>query len=227
MEWRRLRSVLLRLNNRGYGAGRPRNLVSPNMLCRRLLRLDLSAAGPCLEDVNRVEGSEPPQEPWSWEKTDDMLETGNLTAGISTLNSSISLLGNCSAQPYCVAGTSLLRQFLLAAGGSFYVCLPRLDWTMRASSRKRPGILLCRCFNPGNPERRKESAQKECPVFHSGLQRLDWTHPDFTGRAIPSLRGRRRWPTPFRYLLRFAYNPRSTTPAASTKKPTNRSVNPV
>ena len=27
------------------------------------------------------------------------LETGNLTAGISTLNSSISLLGNCSAQP--------------------------------------------------------------------------------------------------------------------------------
>ena len=159
MEWRRLRSILLRLNNRGYGAGRPRNLVSPNMLCRRLLRLDLSAAGPCLEDVNRVEGSEPPQEPWSWEKTDDMLETGNLTAGISTLNSSISLLGNCSAQPYCVAGTSLLRQFLLAAGGSFYVCLPRLDWTMRASSRKRPGILLCRCFNPGNPERRKESAQ--------------------------------------------------------------------
>ena len=116
MEWRRLRSVLLRLNNRGYGAGRPRNLVSPNMLCRRLLRLDLSAAGPCLEDVNRVEGSEPPQEPWSWEKTDDMLETGNLTAGISTLDLSISLLGNYSAQPYCVAGTSLLRQFLLAAG---------------------------------------------------------------------------------------------------------------
>ena len=27
------------------------------------------------------------------------LETGNLTAGISTLNSSISLLGNCSAEP--------------------------------------------------------------------------------------------------------------------------------
>ena len=27
------------------------------------------------------------------------LETGNLTAGISTLNSSISLLGNCSPQP--------------------------------------------------------------------------------------------------------------------------------
>jgi hypothetical protein len=27
------------------------------------------------------------------------LETGNLTAGISTLDSSISLLGNCSAQP--------------------------------------------------------------------------------------------------------------------------------
>jgi len=27
------------------------------------------------------------------------LETGNLTAGISTLESSISLLGNCSAQP--------------------------------------------------------------------------------------------------------------------------------
>ena len=57
-----------------------------------------------------------------------MLETGNLTAGISTLDSSISLLGNCSAQPYCVAGTSLLRQSLLAAGVPSMSAFPsRLD----------------------------------------------------------------------------------------------------
>ena len=34
-------------------------------------------------------------------------------------------------------------------------------------------------------------------------------------------------PAPFTYLLRFAYNPRNTLPAARIKKPTNRSVNPV
>ena len=83
MEWRRLRSVLLRLsrfnlfflpprlqssagercswrrlgvNNQGYGAGKPVTLVSPNVLCRRLLRLDLSCGSslhfvPGLADV--------------------------------------------------------------------------------------------------------------------------------------------------------------------------------
>ena len=146
-----------------------------------------------------------------------MLETGNLTAGISTLNSSISLWG--IAQPNLIAWRALACLGGPCLRPGFLLCLPSpLDWTMRASSRKRPGILLCRCSNPGNREKRKESAQKECP-------RLD--HPDFTGRAIPSWRGRRLWPAPFRYLLGFAYNPRSTLPAASTKKPTNRSVNPV
>jgi hypothetical protein len=61
--WRRLG-----VNNQRYGAGKPVTLVNPNVLCRRLLRPDLSCGSSlhlccaCLEDVNRGEVSVPPRE---------------------------------------------------------------------------------------------------------------------------------------------------------------------
>ena len=60
-----------------------------------------------------------------------------------------------------------------------------------------------------------------------GVEALAFGITETTGAVSAADKRRRLRPTPFHYLLRLAYNPRSALPAARTKNPTNRSVNPV
>ena len=65
-------------------------------------------------------------------------------------------------------------------------------------------------------------------MFHFPLQCLDWEPIRILREGDPlaarASASRRR---PFIICSGFAYNPRSTLPAARIKKPTNRSVNPL
>ena len=83
--------------------------------------------------------------------------------------------------------------------------------------QKRAGIFLSRA---SVPEIGKD-ATIPIPAFSTSIGPI---------RILPEVRsphGEASLRPAFHYLLGFAYNPRSTLPAASTKKPTNRSVNPV